>query len=118
MAKHEVRLDRTKIGRGVQEILEDRLADVLLHYQDPMCSEKASEITIKLKVTPIDEARDQFALELSGGTRVSARKSVAVTMFAGVNAAGVMEATEYNPRQMRMFEGSAVLDEGVEHVNQ
>lgn len=101
MPMHNVRLSGTKTGIAAMEMLEDRLAEVLDHYQNPLVSGKASKVKIELVITP-DENRERFDITVAGGTALSPRKTFASSLFAGINSDGEMEAVEHNPRQLRI----------------
>lgn len=103
MNKHQVHLQGTRVGNAAMEILDDRVADVIRHYQDANTSGKESKVTLEVTIKPVDDHNQQFKMTVSGSTRLSARKTYESTIFGGINAHDEVEVAEYNPQQLAMF---------------
>lgn len=108
MDKHNVRLAGTKLGKAILEMLEDRIATVIEHYQDANASGKPSKVKLEVQIIP-DEAREQYTFAVAGTVGLSPRNTFSTHLYAGLTPEGV-EVVEFNPRQLRLPGTVEVLD--------
>lgn len=80
--QHNVKILKKKIGAGLLEIAEDRIAEVLKHHKDARVEEKPSTITLKIILTP-EDGGSQFDFEVKSGIAFAPRRGVSGTLYAG-----------------------------------
>ena len=96
-------LGHTRVMEAVQEILEDRLGDVVKHCKDMTTIEgKPCEVNVKVVVTPNRE-RTQFGFTISGAAKFSPRKSAEASLYARVEGNSV-SFVEFDPDNQLPFE--------------
>lgn len=101
--KHNIDLANLRIGKALEEMVSDRLGDVIRHYKDDTVAVKASKIKIEITVEP-DERRQQFDVSLAATTSLAPRKTYADTVYARVTDEDNVLVHEHDPDQLRMTE--------------
>lgn len=90
------------IGDGALEVRFQReLQRVVENIDDPNTGEEAREITIKVRCKPIDDRREQVAVEATVTSKLSAYRPAAANAFL-VRENGKLKVREWNPRQERL----------------
>lgn len=103
--KHDIHLGEMRIGMAVCEMLEDGIAEVLEHYQNPASTVKSSTVTIKVTLMP-DEQRRKYNINVAQATALSPRSTFSTDVYGGIDGAdGLAKIVEWDPHQLRMFEG-------------
>lgn len=77
-------------GKAVEEIIADRYDKVVRHYQDPTVTDKASTITLKVKITPVATigTRSQFKVEVTDSTTLAGYRGFEEQVFSEVDDDG------------------------------
>lgn len=79
---------------GVNEIINDNVADILLNIKDPNTDNKARELIVKVKMKPLDDSRKTINVEFNTSKKIRPIKSLATTIAVGVDDNGQMQAVE------------------------
>lgn len=102
MAKH-ISLEGTELALGLLELVEDGVAEIVKHHQDPkVANGKSSVITLTITVTPSDR-RDKNSIKMGRAMKLAVRDTASFdgTLYARMVGDDV-EVSEYDPKQMRM----------------
>ena len=96
-------LENIGLGAGVEKFTV-ALNQVLLNCLDPNTSEKAvREITLKVKIRPLNEMRTEAAVTIDCVPKLAPHKTFPTRIFLGKDIRGNVEAHEVNANQYQLF---------------
>jgi len=96
-------LENIGLGAGVEKF-EQALKQVLENCLDPNTPEKAiREITLKVKIKPLNEARTEAAVTIDCIPKLAPAKTFPTRIFLGKDIRGNVEAHEVNANQYLLF---------------